>query len=171
MYYCQDALITYTLHFHGLSAGFHSLPVCHILGVRCYMYLDDCFAYVQYFPPWVQLSACACSWPSGRISYPCVPLLRRGSVHIHVGCVIVLGAPVAACCVSAPCLDFLVPFVWRTVCHCLEVFCLFAICCPLFTLGWILLAGCALYLCGPCPVCSCCCSAILCAAMHCLDVL
>ena len=44
---------------------------------------------------------------------------KKGSVH--KGHVIVLGAPVAACCISAPYLDVLVPFVWCTVCYCLEV--------------------------------------------------
>ena len=85
---------------------------------------------------------------------------------VHMGHVSVFGEPVATCCISAPCLNVLVTFVWCSVCHCLDV-CVF--CSPYIVLC-APLAGCVWCLYVPWPTCSSCWSAVLCAVSHCLDV-
>ena len=84
-----------------------------------------------------------------------------------MGHVFMLGAQVVAGCISAPCLVVIVSFVWCSVCHCLEV----CFACLLYVVLRARLAGCAWYLYGSWPMCSYCWSAILCAVLHCLDVL
>ena len=84
-----------------------------------------------------------------------------------MGHVFVFGEPAAGCIrISAPCLGVCVPFVWCSVCHCLEV----RFACLPYVVLCAPLAGCVWCLYGPWPMCPCCWSAVLWAVSHFLDV-